>query len=393
MAAKMNLVTALACALVALTACSQKGEVSNVAQPSGASGAIVPVATKAPAGLYMLDKPHASLTLRVSHLGFSNYTARFANFDAQLRFDPADPTKSSVTAMIDPTSLALNAPPPGFLDQLLGPQWLNAGQFPVMKFQSTAVELTGSSTARVTGNFTLHGITKPVILDVTFNGGYAGMAMDPHARIGFSAKGTFKRSDFGMSFGLPPPGTNMGVGDDVEVIIEAEFTGPPLAGAGATAPTQASAAAPTSGAAPASALSDQGLTLSGIAFVDSTVTGHGAKAQLPPGTRIYPPGSQITGTTGCPTNRYHTDGEIVAVIDYTGQPTAASLAVTRHPASGGNFQDAPYYIDLDPGRTLQFIGPIFDNGSYDLHLESGFAQAHPIKIDGSFTLARQCPAE
>ncbi|MBL8881310.1 MAG: YceI family protein, partial [Phycisphaerales bacterium] len=61
------------------------------------------------------------------------------------------------------------------------------------------------------------------------NGGYPGYApMDPNARIGFSATGVIKRSAHGMSYGIPAPGTRMGVGDDVTVMIEAEFTGPPL---------------------------------------------------------------------------------------------------------------------------------------------------------------------
>jgi len=64
----------------------------------------------------------------------------------------------------------------------------------------------------------------------TYNGGYAGIpGMDPHARIGFSAHGSFKRSDFGMGFGVPAPGTTMGVGDLVDVTLEAEFIGPALA--------------------------------------------------------------------------------------------------------------------------------------------------------------------
>jgi polyisoprenoid-binding protein YceI len=59
--------------------------------------------------------------------------------------------------------------------------------------------------------------------------------MDPHARVGFSAHGSFKRSDFGMTSFLPAPGTTMGVGDSIDVSIEAEFAGPPLADAGGTA--------------------------------------------------------------------------------------------------------------------------------------------------------------
>jgi polyisoprenoid-binding protein YceI len=82
----------------------------------------------------------------------------------------------------------------------------------------------------VTGDFTLNGRTVPVTLDVTFIGGYLGMAgFDPNARIGFSAAGGLNRSDFGVSTGIPPPGSTMGVSDQVSFVIETEFTGPPLA--------------------------------------------------------------------------------------------------------------------------------------------------------------------
>jgi len=129
--------------------------------------------------------------------------------------------------------------------------------------------------------------------------------------------------------------------------------------------------------------------LTGIAFVDSSVTSEGSKAILPPGAQIHPPGSEITGTEGCPTTAYKTDGLIVAIIDYDGPPTAASLGVTRHPAAGGEFHNAPYQIDLDPGRTLQYLGPIFDNGRYELHLSWAIGQAEN-KADTEFTLARSC---
>jgi len=62
----------------------------------------------------------------------------------------------------------------------------------------------------------------------TYNGGYAVHPFEPNARVGFSAKGTLKRSDFGIAYGIPAPGTNMGVSDEVEITIESEFTGPPL---------------------------------------------------------------------------------------------------------------------------------------------------------------------
>lgn len=88
----------------------------------------------------------------------------------------------------------------------------------------------------ISGTLDLHGVTRPIVLTGTFNGGYAGMPnMDPHARVGFSAHGSFKRSDFGMTAYVPAPGTTMGVGDLIDVSIEAEFTGPALAQAGGTA--------------------------------------------------------------------------------------------------------------------------------------------------------------
>lgn len=213
------------CMCVVLAACSPSSEQDKTTASPGANAANVP------AGAYTLDKAHASLLFRVSHMGFSNYTAQFLKFDAQLKFDPANMTASAVEVSIDPTSLTLDNPPAGFTEELLGAQWLGAAQYPQMKFRSTKVEVAAPNTLHISGELTLHGVTKPMVLDAIFNGGYAGQAMDPHARIGFSAQGTLKRSDFGVTFGIPQPGSTMGVSDDVDVIIEAEFSGPPLANA------------------------------------------------------------------------------------------------------------------------------------------------------------------
>jgi hypothetical protein len=132
-------------------------------------------------------------------------------------------------------------------------------------------------------------------------------------------------------------------------------------------------------------------TITGIAFVDSSVTGQGGKAKLPPGAKVYPSGSTITGSDGCPTTRYQTDGLIVAVIDYDGRPTSASLTITEHPATGGSIDRAPYYIDLNPGRTLQYLGPIFQNGKYDLLFQYDYSLGTGQKVSGGFALARNCP--
>ena len=105
----------------------------------------------------------------------------------------------------------------------IGSMFFDAKAFPTISFKSTKVTPTGPATAEVTGDFTLHGVTRPVTLAATFNGGWAANAFDGN-RVGFSAKGMLKRSDFGMTNGIPAPGTTMGVSDAVEFAIEAEFS-------------------------------------------------------------------------------------------------------------------------------------------------------------------------
>ena len=209
-------------ALAVLAACAlhQTGD-------AFAADALVPVATDLPAGTYRLDPAHASLIFRVSHLGFSRYTARFTRFDAELQLDPTDPATASVTATIDPRSIETDNRDPSydFDAQLRGEPWLDTARFPEMTFRSSEVELTRPDSARITGDLELHGITRPVTLEATFNGGYASHPLDPFgARIGFSAHGTLLRSAFGITEGVPPPGSDFGVGDAVEIVVEAEFT-------------------------------------------------------------------------------------------------------------------------------------------------------------------------
>lgn len=199
---------------------------TQVLAPDGAARAAAPPAatSDAPAGEYTMDLGHTSVNFRISHLGFSRYTARFTKVDGKLSFDPANPANQKVTATIDAASLQTNYPDPGLdFDGELETKFLEVGKYPTITFISTKVQPTGPNTADVTGDLTLHGVTKPVVLKTTFNGGYKPNAMDG-ARVGFSAHGTFKRSDFGIKYGLPAPGTTMGVGDEIEVIIETEFT-------------------------------------------------------------------------------------------------------------------------------------------------------------------------
>lgn len=221
-------------AAAALVGCSQPAEQAPESAGASPPPAAEPAPVTAPAGAYTLDKGHTSVTFKVDHMGVSNYTARFTEIDAQMQFDPENPERTSVTATLDPASIETDYPDPktDFDALLRGQDFLAADQFPPMTFRSTKVERTGPRTARVTGDLTFRGVTRPVVLETTFNGGYPAGGVDPTgARIGFSAKGALKRSEFGMKTGLPAPGSKMGVGDLVEVIIEAEFTQPAPAAA------------------------------------------------------------------------------------------------------------------------------------------------------------------
>ncbi|MEI4471021.1 YceI family protein [Frigidibacter sp. MR17.24] len=197
-----------------------------------APGAVL--AQEVQAGRFALDPAHASLLFRVNHLGFSYFTAQFTAISADLDFDPAQPEAMRLTARVDPASVETNIRSDDFdMNAIIaGPDFLDAPQFSDITFETTRVRQVAPDRAAVTGALTLHGVTKPITLRVTYNGGYPPQAFDPGgARIGFSARGTLYRSDFGIGFGIPAPGTTLGVGDAVEIVIEAEFTNPDASGA------------------------------------------------------------------------------------------------------------------------------------------------------------------
>ena len=181
------------------------------------------LAQTAPAGAYAVDKTHATIQWQGLHNGLSWYTARFTAFDIQLNFDPADVTKSKVTASIDPKSIEtdfLKTRPAGnttdFNTELAtGDRWFNAGKFPTITFTSTAVTKTGANTGKMTGNLTFLGVTKPVTLDVTYNG-FKSFPAPRKSKVGFRATGSINKTQWGMPTGGP-------IADDVKIEINAEF--------------------------------------------------------------------------------------------------------------------------------------------------------------------------
>lgn len=180
-----------------------------------AAHADVPV----PSGAYVMDNTHASLTFRINHLGLSNYTARFTDFDINLNLDVDNPENSTVTATVNPTSVRTDYPGEKDFDGEIAndANFFNAGQFPEVTFASTSVEKTGDNTATITGDLTMLGTTLPITLDATLVGALEQHPFVGSPAVGFSATGTLDRSDFGMTHLIP------NVGDAVTFIIEAEF--------------------------------------------------------------------------------------------------------------------------------------------------------------------------
>lgn len=162
---------------------------------------------------YSFDKLHTQITFFVNHLGFSNSSGKFLDFDGGFKFDETKPEDSSVEVTIKTDSI--NMDDATWDDHLKAADYFNVAEFPEMTFKSTKVEKTGDKTGKITGDLTLLGVTKPVVLDVVFNKAGPHPMNGKHVA-GFSATTHLKRSEWGMKGGLPV------VGDDVELRIEVE---------------------------------------------------------------------------------------------------------------------------------------------------------------------------
>lgn len=178
------------------------------------SAALALVTAPVFAASYTLDPGHTQVVFSWNHFGYSNPVAQFGKVEGTLEFDQADPTKSNVSVKIAMASVNSNVPK---LDEhLQKDEYFDAAKFPDATFKSTKVEKgAAADKLKVTGDLTLHGVTKPVVLDVTINKvGEHPMRKAPAA--GFDASTTIKRSDFGIGKYVPM------VSDDIKIHITSE---------------------------------------------------------------------------------------------------------------------------------------------------------------------------
>lgn len=170
---------------------------------------------------YSFDLTHTSILFLIEHAGFSKFIGEFTKPEGDIVLDFEHPEQSRVMVRLMPGNVDTDV---AELDEKLqGEQFFNSKQHPVAIFQSTHVEITGKNTANVTGDLTLLGVTKPLVLGVTLNKhGYDKWRRTYKA--GFSIRAALRRSDWGMNAYIPA------VGDEVVLLIETEVERPLEAG-------------------------------------------------------------------------------------------------------------------------------------------------------------------
>ena len=193
----------------------------GLAISSGLIAALALGAAAQAANSYTFDKGHTKILFFWNHLGMSNQSARFDDFDGTVVFDPEKPENSKVDVTIKTASVDSDVP--AFDDHLKSADFFNAEKHPEITFVSTTVRKTGKETGQVEGDLTINGVTKPVTLDVTFNfmGEHPLSAFNENYKgaqyAAFSARARVLRSDFNV--GLYAPLTS----DTVDIMIETEL--------------------------------------------------------------------------------------------------------------------------------------------------------------------------
>ncbi len=162
---------------------------------------------------YQIEKNHSHVNWTANHFGFSNQTGKFSDISGEIVFDEKKPQDSSVDVTIKIASLTTGLS--GFDAHLKSEELLDEKKFPTAKFISKKIKVTGKNTAKIEGELTLHGVTKPVTLNAKFNKSDVSV-ITQKPTVGFSATASIKRSEFGVNYAVPA------VSDKIDLVIEVE---------------------------------------------------------------------------------------------------------------------------------------------------------------------------
>ncbi|HVO09560.1 MAG TPA: YceI family protein [Vicinamibacteria bacterium] len=170
------------------------------------------------ADAYTFDRAHTTVGFQVRHL-LTNVTGRFKDFDGTIQVDRANPAASTVDFTVQTASIDTGEPKRD--EHLRSADFFDVATHPKLTFKSTSVKPVGKDTYQVAGDLTMHGVTKPVTLTVT----YLGSSKDPFSgneKLGFDVAGALNRQDFGIKWNKALDSGGVLVGDEVKVQIAVE---------------------------------------------------------------------------------------------------------------------------------------------------------------------------
>ncbi len=194
----------------------------QVSLPAALLLAVVPPALAA--DTFVVDKGHSEVGFQVTHLGISKVRGRFNDFEGQIQVDAAKPATSSVQFTIKTASVDTGHEKRDADLKASGGGFFEVDKHPTITFKSTKVEPKGKDLYSVTGDFTLHGVTKPVTLPVKA----LGPITDPwgNTKYGFEAETTINRKDYGMTWHEVMDAGGLVVSDEVKITIQIEAAKP-----------------------------------------------------------------------------------------------------------------------------------------------------------------------
>ena len=183
------------------------------------AAAIVALPVLAHADTWQIDPMHTNVEFTVRHMMISNVKGQFEKTSGTIDADANDPTAAKVDATIDASSLNTRVEKRDM--HLKSPDFLDVAKYPTITFKSTKIEAAGPNKWTVTGDLTLHGVTKPIVLDVEASGPPIHDPMG-NMRAGASATAKIKRSDFGLTWNKVLESGGVMVGDEVAISIDVE---------------------------------------------------------------------------------------------------------------------------------------------------------------------------
>jgi polyisoprenoid-binding protein YceI len=179
---------------------------------------VVALPVLARADSWKIDPAHTNVEFTVRHMMISNVKGQFQKTSGTIATNGSDPSSAKIDATIDATSIDTRVEKRDA--HLKSPAFLDVDKFPTITFKSTKVEAAGPGKWKVTGDLTLHGITKPVVLEVEGSG--PPIQVMGNTRAGASATTKIKRSDFGLTWNQALEGGGVMVGDEVAISIDLE---------------------------------------------------------------------------------------------------------------------------------------------------------------------------